>query len=377
MQHSIWLYPWDLVQQGSDAVLATLQAAELRSVDITLNYHSCRAVSWGNREQVMHHSLDGQAYFHADTARYGRLQPTVAPWIGDGEPVLEALDHLVAAGIQPRAWTIFGFNRTLGAAHPDLCGRNALGDPNPDALCPAHDEVRQYYAAMTDDLLANTPVAALSMEAIEYLPFGYHAAIDKSGWHIDPTVQWLLGLCFCDACMQRLPDAEAARSQAADWIQSYLHDLVSPNPMEVEEAYRPVMAARQAVVAEAVRAVADTARRHDREVDVILGGGPASCAWYGLDTAMISGHCEGYTVLAYADDPTEVGAQVDAWRRYTAAPIRAGLGLVNAESEEQLVDRARAASRHGASALCFYNYGLVPAKVRSWIAPALRAFANE
>jgi hypothetical protein len=346
-------------------------------VDITLNYHSCRAVSWGNRDQVMHHTLDGQAYFHVDPDRYGRLRPPMVDWIGDGEPVLEALDHLVANGVRPRAWTIFGFNRTFGAAHPDLCARDAFGHANPDALCPAHDEVRQYFAALADDILANTPVSALSMESIEYVPYGYHTAIDKSGWHIDPTVQWLLGLCFCDACMQRLPDAQAARARAAEWIQGYLCDLVSPNPIEVEDAFRDVTAARQAVVADAVRAVADAAARHGKPVDVILGGGPASCAWYGLDTATISGRVEGYTVLAYADDPVEVGAQVDVWRRYTAAPIRAGLGLVNARSEEQLSERARAVARHGASSLCFYNYGLAPPKVRAWMGPAIKAFANQ
>ncbi len=152
MSHSVWLYPWDLIDRDTNEIIDTLGEAGVQGVDLTLFYHSARAASWGNPKRTIIQAGDGLAYFQPQHDLYDELKPTVSPIIGQGDPVVEAAQNLVDQGIRVRAWTIYCFNRRMGEAHPEVCIQNAMGDRHLDLLCPTQEPVRDFFRALTTDL---------------------------------------------------------------------------------------------------------------------------------------------------------------------------------------------------------------------------------
>ena len=375
MQHSVWLYPWDLIDRDLNEITDTLGEAGIGGVDLTLFYHGARAGAWGNPKRTFVQAGDGLAYFQPQHDLYGDLKPTVSPLIGTKNPVVDAAQTLVDSGIEVRAWTIYCFNRRMGEQRPDVCVQNPMGDTHLDLLCPTQEPVRDFFRAVTTDLARNTPVSAVSLEELEFTPFGFSSQVDKTGYPIDETVQKLLGLCFCDACRARMGQvADSAQDYARRCIETFMATLEAPDAHEAAQHLAPVLATREQIITEVVQMCATAAHEHGKSADAILGYTPDDGRWYGVDAPKLEASLAALTLLAYAKAPKDVGAFVERWRRVSGLPMRAGLTLVNAASEDELAQRGEAAAQAGGDALVFYNYGIVPMPVRRWMGRAVGAF---
>ncbi len=195
-----YLYPWDVV--GDPQIGERLASAGLQHVVVAAAYHSVRAAT------PLH---PGHRFVVAETAALyrpvrssiwagRRLSPLSAPWTGSDDSFERAVRDLEASGVHIGAWVVLTHNSALGRAHRDLVVRNCFGDSYEWALCPAHEEVREYAALLALEAVRELPLEGISLEAYGQLGAEHGGHHEKSVGAYAPLAELILSICCCDAC---------------------------------------------------------------------------------------------------------------------------------------------------------------------------------
>ncbi|HJR20428.1 MAG TPA: hypothetical protein VJ822_02330, partial [Dongiaceae bacterium] len=340
MRFAIWTYPWDVVDLGIDQVVADVRdRAGLNGINLATAYHAGRFFQPRSPRRKTYFPEDGTIYFQPDAQLWAdrAIVPKVADLVAERGDVLRALiQQRDQTGLSVACWTVCLHNSRLGLLHPGACTRNAFGDPNYYSLCPSHPDVRAYATTLVQDLTRNYRPEVVQLESPGFMAYhhGYHHETDGVG--LTPEDDFLLSLCFCDACVQRASlakvDAKAAQRTVRAWIEESAGravpaarwpdfarrgaDMFRDHP-EVEAyvlwRFEPVTS----LVAD-VRAAADPASR----IDVIDDGWRS-----GSDPAALARFCDGILLCAYDRSPAAVGADAAAVRRMLPAQCRLGIGM--------------------------------------------------
>jgi hypothetical protein len=193
-------YPWDVLDDPSFA--GRVRDLGIDTVTLAAAYHSTRAATpLHPRHQVV--TADYAALYRPvrDTAwQDRRLAPRGPRWLDDEDPFGTAARALRETGLKVAAWIVLTHNSRLGAANPDLAVVNCFGEPYPYALCPAHEEVREYAATLAAEALRDVAVDEVSLEACGQLGLTHLSHHEKTDDTWTPYAQRLLSLCCCVAC---------------------------------------------------------------------------------------------------------------------------------------------------------------------------------
>ena len=134
----------------------------------------------------------------------------------------ELIDARDRTGLSVAGWTVCLHNTRLGMRHPGACTRNAFGDPNYYSLCPSHPDVRRFAINLVADLTHGYRPDAVQLESPGFMGFAHEFHHEKDGVGLTPEDDFLMALCFCDACLARAAragvDGEAARRTVRAWI---------------------------------------------------------------------------------------------------------------------------------------------------------------
>ena len=95
-------------------------------------------------------------------------------------------------------------NTRLGLLHPELCSRNAFGDIAYFGLCPCQPEARRYVVALVAELTYAYAPDSVELESPTFMGFVHGFHHEKDGVGLAPEDDFLLSLCFCPACLERL-----------------------------------------------------------------------------------------------------------------------------------------------------------------------------
>ena len=385
---SMWTYPWDVLDLGLDTVARDLrERAGLNGISLATSYHAGRFLQPRSPRRKSYFPEDGTIYFHPTPSRWSdaAIRPKVADLLAEGDVLRALVDGRDRTGLAVQCWTVCLHNTRLGMLHPRACTRNAFGDPNFFSLCPSNPDARAYAVTLVADLTATYKPDIVELETIGFMGFahGYHH--EKDGVGLTAEDDFLLSLCFCDACLTRAAaagvDGAAARRTVQHWVVEACERPV-PAPRwpyfpahgpeqfagapEVE-AYVRWRAEPITSLAREIRAHADPAARiHVLDIDD---------GWLsGCDLSALAAATDGVTLCVYDRPPHAVAAGV-AKARAAMPPdreLRAGLRLFHPEvaSAQDVAARAQAAIGAGASGINFYNYGLVPAARLDWVRAA-------
>jgi hypothetical protein len=377
----VYLYAWDLADEGVAEVAARLRDVGANTAVLAAAYHAGKLIRPHGRSGKVHFPEDGTIYFRHRPERYGRTRPVP-------NSLLEAMDPLAelarqAPDIDRVAWVVCCHNTRLGERHPELVARNCFGDPLVYSLDPAHPEVRAYVVSLCRDLAEQHEPAALVLETPGWLPYDHgfhheHALLPLNEW-----LKVLLGLDFApatlDAARRAGIDAEPLRRRAAAAVEAWL-----ARDLDLDEARArdwllgdlvgdPDWAAflrwRCRCVASLVAEVRDAVPR-PTEVRVIPSvQRPTVRGWVeGSDLAMLAEAADRIEVCAYEPEAAAVAADIFDVRRRVGAATR--LSAVLRPTHPDLAGGAAAAAAAralraaGVEGLAFYNYG-------HWRLPAL------
>ncbi len=226
----LYAYPWDVVDEGTPAVLDAVERAGLNSLYIVLWYHSGMFFLPHNPVRRVYFPTPGALYFdpgnwHDEHALAPPISDICEDWNAFWPGLKDAAD---ARGITLSAWMPILHNSGVGNAHPEVAVRNAWGDPIYHTLCPSNTSVCDLVSRVAGDVAKLGIFDRILFESIEYLPLRHDHHHEVIGVPLRADIEFLASLCFCPACMNRLQsndlDAEAIRGWTRQTVDGSHHE---------------------------------------------------------------------------------------------------------------------------------------------------------
>ena len=149
-------------------------------------------------------------------------------------------DKIKERGLDLTSWLVFNYNHYLPQRYPDAAKHDPFGHINFAQLCPASPLVRDYARALCRDIAAQFQPDEFHLESLGYLHFSYGFRNPKVGVKITPFCELLMGLCYCQHCLQRASalglDGESFRADVAEYLARELASEPTPEDMQPPSA---------------------------------------------------------------------------------------------------------------------------------------------
>lgn len=207
----MFIYPWDILDEGIDQVLGGLaKEIGVDAIHLATAYHSVKMLLPHNPRRKMLCVDSSAAYFQPQIELYAAtpIKPVVSPMAAEGNPLAEIAAGCEKHGLGLVSWTLALHDDLLPARHPSCAQRNVFGDLFPYNLCPSSPKARAYLVALCKDLSINYSLAGLELESACFGGLGHRYSHEKDpSLNLGPQGQFLLSLCFCEDCLRRAKEA--------------------------------------------------------------------------------------------------------------------------------------------------------------------------
>ncbi|MFS0553157.1 hypothetical protein [Brevibacillus sp. 179-C9.3 HS] len=390
-QTGMFIYPWDIADNGITTAIQTLQTAKCNTAVVNSSYHQGRF--FHPRTKTFRRLPFSGVSFTPEWSKYNRLRPTVHEEIAQANILAKMKDACDQAGMGFHTWWVGLHNSTLGLAHPDLCVQNIWGDTYSYALCPSQPEVQHYAKALFTDTLEQVKPDRILIEATAFLPMKHGDHHEVCLLPLGESLQWLLSLCFCNACSERAVlrgiDVEAVRQLVSRLVNQMVEaDLVTQVSAESREIAfllleYPELYDYQQSRLDVVEKLWKDLKEIAKDKGIALDGFPSSTPFFvnqayleGVSLRKAAAILDRVVPLAYGNSIDEVAYTFHAIK--LAAPeasLGAALSLHHSQiqSVNELVMRVKTALEGGAQSITYYNLGLLNNRRLEWIRQANQA----
>jgi len=375
MHSGLWMYAWDLRDEGLDKVLSFARDIGVKAVNLASSYHAGFFLHPHNPTHKMYFALDGVVYFQPrmDLYRKTKLKPLVAEVSREVDWFKEVGENLDKFGLKLIAWTVCLHNTRLGTLHPDCTVRNIFGDLYPHALCPSNESVRSYIKALCLDLATHYPLHAIQLEAPGFMgiPHGHHH--ERYGVVLGRVEQELLSLCFCNRCVKKSREEGVNVEKVKRTVKNYLVKFFEKTPMKPEES-----ASSMEELYDREPELEKFERFRREAEDSLLQEIKDEVGSLGVKLFLLDAYREGledvidafYTSL-YGMNPEKASHTIREERRRTPLykELHAGISLCfgHIGKPEDLVQIVEAVKREENCGVNFYNYSEAPMEKLKWI----------
>jgi hypothetical protein len=315
-----------------------------------------------------------------------------------GETCRRAADR----GLSVHAWTVF-LHADRPGEFPECTTQNAFGDRVPADLCPASPDVRAYVRALVADV-SRYEISTILAESVHYhgLEHGHHH--ERYFIELGARARYLLGLCFCEHCLDRAAGAGVGGASVQAAVRGELEGVFADRTLSGGADFgREELAAaaggellayldaRAETVASLVAEAAEIADKAGKRFVFLelsgaakgyatgrpSGGPAAEIAWRaGVDLDRFASICPQVEVVGYAADVERLRLDLEAYReRLGDVPLSLALrpSPPDCDSAENLAAKIRLARELGVARVGFYHYGFVRFEALDWIRTALEA----
>lgn len=366
MKKEMFLYPWDVMDEGAQALAQRLAALGIESVSLAVVYHSGKLLlPHSPKRRVLLHQ-DSRSYFPFDANHYGRLKPVLGE-ILEGQ-VASFWDSTLTAfhkeNIRVCAWVVVFHSDRLARQNTDCAQRNAWGEPSPHSLCPSHEEVFRYGISLLEDI-ARAGVDELHLEAVEYTGFLHGAHHEMQAFADTAELERLMGLCFCPACMDRACragiDALALREEVKERAERFFN-LKPLKPLDTE-AYVQLRTHRITELYTLLRERLHAQGLCTKVKPILWMTGDADPRTVGVDPALLAPVIDG-VLAVYPSSPESVESFVARARAMVpqSVSLTGGVRLMAPQTlkPQQVSGYLEAYRSQGVNDIIFYNYGMAP-----------------
>ncbi|HTY35548.1 MAG TPA: hypothetical protein VMH23_00455 [Bacteroidota bacterium] len=380
---SMWLYPWDLVDEGYEPVLKRISELGITGISLATAYHTGKFLEPHDPKRKVVFLEDGTVYFNPDRKRYGRIQPRINSMVKEGEGLEKTRRIAGTMGLSTNSWIVCCHNTALGMEYPDVACIDAFGDPIYHNLCPSNPDVRQYLCSLIGDV-ASHDVERIELEALQFQGYthGYHH--EREGIDLNIVARFLLGLCFCPSCMKRAHDSKLdlapVRNETRKILESYFAepsktaqvypDLESLSP----DVYGPFLEWRKRVVYDLLGEIREAAGK--TSVRQLVSIDPLAQKLVSADPVSSAKLLGGVLLLGYVRDGDALKKSLSEIERVIdPKSIIVGLqvGLPESGGKKEFQDKMNAAKSLGISQFNFYNYGFIPYQNLEWIRDVVKS----
>jgi hypothetical protein len=395
----MWVYPWDILDEGIDQVLAFLaHDVGLDAISLATSYHTVKALLPHNPRRKVFLTESSALYFRPQLDLYENtpLKPHPSPMVKDEDILKTISSRCRAYGLELISWTVCLHNSYLGRRHPECTMRNAYGDPYPFALCPSNQAVREYLTALAVDLTSNYDLTTLELESAHFSRFAHNYHHEKApGIGLGLLERFLLSLCFCHSCSERAQgegiDTEGLKAMIREYLEKALN-VNRPNPVGPEGEYQrvsefvgqtPPLAAYvemrertvSSLIEELKESIPSTGSGHrNAQLSVIVSPLPRN--WItGVHTRRIASIADFVEVLSYTSSASKVSDDISQVRQILGSVESLTVGLAAyhpfVTDPHRLKEMVEQGLRAGVRRFSFYNYGLMPRENLSWVKEAV------
>jgi hypothetical protein len=375
----MYLYAWDLQEEGVSEVAARLTGAGLDTASLATSYHAGKFLRPHAPHRKVFFPEDGTVYFRPEMSRYGRVRPRVNSQVHEFDALRELEKH--APDLRRVGWTVGLHNTPLGFEHPDLTARNAYGDPFYNSLCPAQPEVRDYLVALCADLGASYGPAEVVIETPGWQTFrhGHHHEFELI--ELSDRTETMLGMCFCGACKAGARaagiDAERLAASTRSELDRFFATGEAPATDPANDpdwlALHEWRAGVVTTLVQQVRAALD--RAVGLAVIPTIQTPNALCWIEGSDLPRLAEAADRLEIPAYQRGIESIGKDISNVRKVAGEAARLGYILrptwPHLASADELRDAVRLVADAGAESVAFYNYGHMRLQSLDWIRDAL------
>jgi hypothetical protein len=377
----VWMYPWDLLDHGADAVAEDLVEANIDEVFLAASYHSVAATLGNNPRRTFFYAPSAALYFSPEQAYWSAttVKPVASPLLHEqGDALASARSTFREAGLRLTAWTVCLHASCVAAQSPETQLRSILGTV-PNLFCLRRPETKRYTEALVRDV--SERVDRVQLEAAHWLR-APHATHAKTGLPVPELASLLLSWCICDWCREATADLGGDPERLC-------HDLTSVVDAAVvgtatlgageelgkclefaHDRVRDLEAFLSARVA-AVLDLAHAARVASRVPVEFLDAGDARLT--GVDVHRLLEIVEEVRIAAYGA-PAAVRETIEEVQSRGLDPSRLGLGLSllgeHVNTAEEALCEATLAAEARICSIGFYNFGLIPANRMPWMKEA-------
>ncbi|MBS3947041.1 MAG: hypothetical protein KGZ57_01870 [Dethiobacter sp.] len=225
MEHAVWIYPWDLLDEGIPRVLDRLQSSNIGGINVAVNYHTGRFFLPHNPKRKLYYPEPGALYFEPDPAWYqkSKIKPPVSK-LTSRDFLKQLREETARRGMKLTAWSLGLHNSFIGFNYPDTAAVNVFGDLDYTSLCPANEDVRKLFLDMYTDLSQNYEFDSILIESMEFMPFrhGYHHEV--IGVPISDAEDFFLSLSFSPHLCQKAQAAGIDIDAIKKFVRRQLED---------------------------------------------------------------------------------------------------------------------------------------------------------
>ena len=402
MDHAIEVHPWDLAEEGTERALAQVAALGVQRISLTAAYPGGRLLRPRAAAEKLYFPERSVVYYRPDKARWADspLGPRGAELVlvedyFDTLPIRARREGMTVEArfvllpyTPPVAPVVLrrGEPAPIGgrAPHEKLYARNAFGDDLVGYLCPSREEVRAYIVRLVDEI-TRYDVSSVSIEACGFPAYrvaGIPGAAVLDGC---AAAEFLLGVCFCDACRARA-EAEGIETSPLAWhVRNFVGRMLSGEPgdcPDIDEGPE-ALADIDGQLPEYVRLrcqtvgsmVSDVRAALRAEVRLVAAAGsryPAAGAWReGCDVERLA---EGADEVRLNDGAPDAEALLgdlavahERAGQKAAVSVRLRPGPPWATTYEAFAERVSVARNLGAEGVTFAGYGELALAHLKWI----------
>lgn len=369
-------HPADLEDEGLDAALARLRG-EIGVDGIILRAATTARTALRPRvtDSPKIASHESAAWFQPDAGHYRgtRIRPHVAAAIKSRNLFGRICDAATSQGLSVRASIDLLSSAPVASKHPTATCVDIFGRPHESILCPSHPDVREFAAAVIEDLCANYPIDAIDLAGIEFGPYY------PMGWTLENQVQlldvgWsLINWCFCPACRQRAADSVDA-GEVTRLALAMLNDIVLKEPIyssfEENVAQREVLAAYARMRSESITSLHRMIRQRSAK-PIWRNRSIRDEIHSGFDMRSANEWCDGFWV----SEPDSV--EHAALLAIVGTPQRITAEFGPVPESAWLVSNVHDAAQRNYAAIAFGEYGLASPSHLDWVRQAIRYARRE
>lgn len=383
-QTFFWCYPWDLEDEGHDRALGRL-AGEIGVDGISVAAVLDDLTEFRSREFKVQRTITRRAaaHFQPSGKHYEntRLRPTAAAWMKSRNPLAKIADLARQHSLKCRAWAVCCRNSHLAARQPLAACVDVFGDPIEARLCPSNPDVREYVAALVEDLSSNYPLDGIELDDLGFGGSERSRGRCNTGVAFGPIggIGTLRDWCFCPSCRQRAQEADIEVQEVTAAVLDCLGPILRAEPIASATigdvlGERPCLAEYHRMRCEAVRTLVQMVRK--RTDKPLWLHAAADSFRSGADPSILRECCDGLIVPPADETAPILPDRVEQVVRSCGGPDRVEVGTLCyppcVADGPALVTWVRQAWQRGHAAIGFSNYGAAPEPCLDWVRQAIR-----
>lgn len=228
---ALFCYPWDVIDEGYDAIINAVKRSGLNSIYITVNYHSGMFFLPHSTKRKIYFPEPGALYFNpSNWHKKHSFQSPISNLTNNWSLFWEELSNKCKQNnIKLCAWMLGTHNSGIGNNYPEMSVHNAWGDPITHSLCPFNSEVVDHFVNLSRDIVNLGVFDKILIESLEYLPLRHGHHHEVIGVDFSADLDFIMSLNFSKKCLEALKQKSVDGEMIKNWVKETTNDYFNKN----------------------------------------------------------------------------------------------------------------------------------------------------